>query len=168
MPHDHAWSSRGNILGGVRFRNHRTSGVISSRGSVNQLMQPAILLSRWTIRWFAPHRGNPGDPGRVAGRRGRSSGGAKPRRPAGVGNYVTALEYGLERLDILPLSLRLMREMHERLMRGVRGNVATPGEFRRQPELDRTARMHAGQRHLCPAAALGTHDMPGRLGAVPA
>ena len=48
-----------------------------------------------------------------------------------VGNYVTALEYGLERLDTLPLSLRLVREMHERLMRGVRGDVATPGEFRR-------------------------------------
>ena len=48
-----------------------------------------------------------------------------------VGNYVTALEYGLERLDTLPLSLRLVREMHERLMRGVRGDVAAPGEFRR-------------------------------------
>ena len=31
----------------------------------------------------------------------------------------------------LPVSLRLVREMHERLMRGVRGDVATPGEFRR-------------------------------------
>ena len=48
-----------------------------------------------------------------------------------VGNYVTALEYGLERLDTLPLSLRLVRELHERLMRGVRGDSATPGEFRR-------------------------------------
>ena len=48
-----------------------------------------------------------------------------------VGNYVTALEYGLNRLGSLPVSLRLVREMHERLMRGVRGNTATPGEFRR-------------------------------------
>ena len=48
-----------------------------------------------------------------------------------VGNYVTALEYGLERLETLPVSLRLVRELHERLMRGVRGDVATPGEFRR-------------------------------------
>ena len=48
-----------------------------------------------------------------------------------VGNYVVALEYGLERLESLPVSLRLVREMHERLMRGVRGDVATPGEFRR-------------------------------------
>jgi Fic family protein len=48
-----------------------------------------------------------------------------------VRNYVTALEYGLERLRDLPLSLRLVRELHERLMQGVRGDRATPGEFRR-------------------------------------
>ncbi len=48
-----------------------------------------------------------------------------------VVNYVTALEYGLRRLDSLPLSLRLVRELHERLMRGIRGDSATPGEFRR-------------------------------------
>ena len=48
-----------------------------------------------------------------------------------VVNYVDALEYGLERLDTLPLSLRLIREIHERLMRSVRGDTATPGEFRR-------------------------------------
>jgi Fic family protein len=48
-----------------------------------------------------------------------------------VQNYVEALEHGLERLRELPLSLRLVRELHERLMRGVRGDQATPGEFRR-------------------------------------
>jgi len=48
-----------------------------------------------------------------------------------VGNYVVALEHGVERLRGLPLSLRLVRELHENLMRGVRGNAATPGEFRR-------------------------------------
>jgi Fic family protein len=48
-----------------------------------------------------------------------------------VENYVTALEYGVERLHTLPLSLRLVRELHEKLMRGVRGDSATPGEFRR-------------------------------------
>jgi Fic family protein len=46
-------------------------------------------------------------------------------------NYVRALEYGLERAAELPVSLRLLRELHERLMAGVRGNQATPGEFRR-------------------------------------
>ncbi len=48
-----------------------------------------------------------------------------------VANYVSALEYGIERLKTLPLSLRLVRELHERLMAGVRGGHATPGEFRR-------------------------------------
>jgi len=46
-------------------------------------------------------------------------------------NYVHALEYGLKRLETLPVSLRLIRELHERLMTGVRGQHATPGEFRR-------------------------------------
>lgn len=48
-----------------------------------------------------------------------------------VYNYVRALEYGLERLKTLPLSLRLIREIHEQLMTGVRGEYQTPGEFRR-------------------------------------
>lgn len=48
-----------------------------------------------------------------------------------VGNYVTALEYGINRLSELPLSLRLVKELHEKLMHGVRGEHATPGEFRR-------------------------------------
>ena len=48
-----------------------------------------------------------------------------------VGNYVTALEHGLERLKSLPMSLRLVRELHEHLMTGVRGGHAAPGEFRR-------------------------------------
>jgi len=48
-----------------------------------------------------------------------------------VRNYVQALESGIVRLNDLPLSLRLVRELHEKLMRGVRGDKATPGEFRR-------------------------------------
>jgi len=48
-----------------------------------------------------------------------------------VGNYVTALDYGIKRLETLPLSLRLIREVHEKLMEGVRGDHATPGEFRK-------------------------------------
>lgn len=48
-----------------------------------------------------------------------------------VRNYVTAMEHGLERLEELPLSLRLVREIHAQLMKGVRGDRATPGEFRR-------------------------------------
>jgi Fic family protein len=55
-----------------------------------------------------------------------------PRAPdvQEVRNYVRAMEYGIERLEKLPLSLRLVREIHERLMQGVRGQHAKPGEFR--------------------------------------
>jgi Fic family protein len=45
-------------------------------------------------------------------------------------NYIRAFDHGLERLRELPLSLRLIRELHERLLRGVRGQERTPGEFR--------------------------------------
>jgi Fic family protein len=48
-----------------------------------------------------------------------------------VRNYVHALEHGLKRLEELPVSLRLIREMHQELMHGVRGGHMTPGEFRR-------------------------------------
>jgi Fic family protein len=46
-------------------------------------------------------------------------------------NYVRALEHGLRRLPTLPLSKRLIREMHAELLAGVRGEERTPGEFRR-------------------------------------
>ena len=48
-----------------------------------------------------------------------------------VANYVRAIEYGLGRVKEIPVSQRLMREMHARLMEGVRGELLTPGEFRR-------------------------------------
>lgn len=49
-----------------------------------------------------------------------------------VVNYVSAMRYGLERVQQLPLSLRLIREIHERLLAGVRGGQRRPGEFRRE------------------------------------
>lgn len=48
-----------------------------------------------------------------------------------IGNYIKAINYGFERLETLPLSLRLIREIHGVLMEGVRGENKTPGEFRR-------------------------------------
>ncbi|MDR6846970.1 Fic family protein [Sphingomonas sp. BE137] len=48
-----------------------------------------------------------------------------------VSNYVDAMMHGLERLEELPLSLRLIREMHERLLQSGRGGTKSPGEFRR-------------------------------------
>lgn len=48
-----------------------------------------------------------------------------------IANYARALEYGLERLRDLPVSLPLIREMHEHLMQDVRGEDKRPGQFRR-------------------------------------
>ncbi|VAX21925.1 Fic domain protein, Pden_3305 type [hydrothermal vent metagenome] len=45
-------------------------------------------------------------------------------------NYVKAMNYGLDRLDSLPLSLRLIKEVHSKLLRGVRGGDRNPGEYR--------------------------------------
>ena len=57
----------------------------------------------------------------------------EPGRPRDVGevvNYVGAMNHGLERLKEFPLSLRLIREIHEKLLSGVRGGHRNPGEFR--------------------------------------
>ena len=48
-----------------------------------------------------------------------------------VSNYVDAMMFGLERLERLPLSLRLVREMHARLLQSGRGEGKSPGAFRR-------------------------------------
>ncbi|HQY46947.1 MAG TPA: Fic family protein [Usitatibacteraceae bacterium] len=101
-----------------------------------QLPNPRLLVAPWLRREAVLSS-------RIEGTRATLSdvlidelaGDTVPRDAAGdvreVRNYVEALEYGLGRLKTLPLSLRLVRELHERLMTGVRGNVATPGEFRR-------------------------------------
>lgn len=46
-------------------------------------------------------------------------------------NYVKATQFALERLTTLPICNRLLRETHEVLMDGVRGQEKKPGEFRR-------------------------------------
>jgi Fic family protein len=48
-----------------------------------------------------------------------------------VWNYVSALEYGINGLTKLPICNRLIKEIHGKLMSGVRGGDKTPGEFRK-------------------------------------
>ena len=55
----------------------------------------------------------------------------QPKDVDEVVNYVRAMNYGLARLRELPLSLRLIKEIHAELLQGVRGSHLTPGEFRR-------------------------------------
>lgn len=47
-----------------------------------------------------------------------------------VSHYVKTIEYGLKRMQNLPLSLRLLKEMHGILLQGGRGSTKQPGEFR--------------------------------------
>jgi len=47
-----------------------------------------------------------------------------------VSNYIAALNHGIDRLESLPVSTRLIREMHRILLTGVRGQERTPGELR--------------------------------------
>ncbi len=53
-----------------------------------------------------------------------------PKDVAEVANYVRAMNHGLKRLAELPVSVRLIRKIHEVLMHGVRGGKLTPGELR--------------------------------------
>ena len=55
----------------------------------------------------------------------------KNRDVADVVNYISACSYAINRLEKMPLCNRLLREIHERLMQGLRGQEKNPGEFRR-------------------------------------
>lgn len=55
---------------------------------------------------------------------------ARPKDVGEVVNYVRAMNYGLQRLSELPVSIRLIREIHSELLVGVRGSHLTPGELR--------------------------------------
>jgi Fic family protein len=76
-----------------------------------------------------------------------------------VVNYIGAMNYGLTRLDSLPLSLRLLREIHERLIAGTRGGNKSPGEFR-------TSQNWIGGRTLAEATFIPPppHEMRAALG----
>lgn len=55
----------------------------------------------------------------------------RPQDVQEVVNYVRAMKHGLARLGELPVSVRLIREIHAELLQGVRGAHLTPGEIRR-------------------------------------
>jgi len=63
-----------------------------------------------------------------------------------VANYVAALKLGFSLLEKMPISLRLLREVHARLMDDVRGQEQRPGEFRHSP-------VQIGRRGDTPASA---------------
>ena len=78
-------------------------------------------------------------------------------------NYVRALEYGLQRMNKLPVSLRLIREVHERLMKGVRGGQVTPGEFRTRQNWIGTPNCTLNQASFVPPTVEEMHVALGAL-----
>ena len=89
----------------------------------------------------------------------------RPRDVAEVVNYVRAMNYGLERLARLPVSVRLIREIHAELLRGARGSHLTPGEVRRTQNWIGPAGCALGNATFVPppphavASALGALEM---------
>ncbi len=95
-------------------------GELSGRGSL--LPNPHLLISPLVRREAVLSSRIEGTQASVADvLLAEMSGDASPQQAADVAevrNYVEALEYGIGRLTTLPLSLRLVRELHERLMHG--------------------------------------------------
>ncbi len=75
-----------------------------------------------------------------------------------VANYARAMTYGLERLATLPLSLRLIREIHAELLRDVRGADRRPGEFRTSQNWIGSAGASLAQAAFAPPPASAMHD----------
>ncbi len=52
-----------------------------------------------------------------------------------VQNYIHAIKYAIEKLDTIPLSSRLIRDVHRILLDSVRGENKQPGEFRKSQNM---------------------------------
>lgn len=87
----------------------------------------------------------------------------RPRDVDEVVNYVAAMNYGLARLRELPVSVRLFREIHERLLQGVRGARLTPGELRRSQNWIGPAGCNLNEAVFVPPPP---HEVPAALAAL--
>lgn len=128
MPPPIAWSAE---LAAALSAADRAVGRLAGEG--RRLPNPHLLIRPFVRREAVLSSRIEGTQATLGELLAAEAGAAVERSPADlreVGNYVVALEYGVERLRTLPLALRLVRELHEKLMRGVRGDAATPGEFR--------------------------------------
>jgi Fic family protein len=89
-----------------------------------------------------------------------------PDRPLDVEevvNYVRALRFGMHRRSALPVSVRLIREIHEELMRGVRGGLLQPGELRTSQNWIGPAGAPLTAAYFVPPPP---HEVPAALGAL--
>ena len=87
-------------------------------------------------------------------------------RPADVhevSNYVAAMRHGLARLDQIPISIRLIREIHEKLLTGARGAQLQPGELRKSQNWIGPAGATLNEASFIPPPP---HEVPHALGAL--
>jgi Fic family protein len=129
LPPDLAWSSKL-----IRSLSDADRAIGRLAGEGGRLPNPHLLIHPFICREAVLSSKIEGTQATLGELLAAEAGAAVDRGPADlreVGNYVLALQFGIRRLKEFPLSLRLIRELHGRLMEGVRGNIATPGEFRR-------------------------------------
>ncbi len=129
LPPHIAWNA---VLATALSRADRAIGRLAGEG--RRLANPHMLIRPFVRREAVLSSRIEGTQATLGELLAAESGAIVDRSPEDlreVGNYVIALEHGVRRLSALPLSLRLVKELHEKLMRGVRGNAAAPGEFRR-------------------------------------
>jgi Fic family protein len=129
LPPPIAWDER---LAGALSAADRAIGRLAGEG--RRLPNPHLLIRPFVRREAVLSSRIEGTRATLGELLAAEAGASVERSPADlreVANYVAALEHGVERLRELPLSLRLVRELHDKLLRGLRGDVATPGEFRR-------------------------------------
>jgi len=128
LPPELAWTAR--LIGALSDAD-RLIGRLAGEGG--RLPNPHILIRPFVRREAVLSSRIEGTQATLGELLAAEAGAAVERSPEDlqeVGNYVVALEHGISRLKKLPLSVRLTRELHEKLTSGVRGHHAMPGRFR--------------------------------------
>jgi Fic family protein len=128
LPPSLEWTPR---LIGVLSEADRLIGRLAGEGG--RLPNPHILMRPFVRREAVLSSKIEGTQATLGELLAAEAGAAVERSPEDlreVGNYVAALEHGISLLKELPLCVRLVRELHTKLMEGVRGQHAAPGVFR--------------------------------------
>jgi Fic family protein len=128
LPPALVWTPR---LIGILSEADRLIGRLAGEGG--RLANPHILIRPFVRREAVLSSKIEGTQATLGELLAAEAGAAVDRSPEDlreVGNYVVALEHGISRLKTLPLCIRLVRELHEKLMTGVAGHQAAPGRFR--------------------------------------
>jgi Fic family protein len=113
------------LLGEAEAALGRLDGVGRLLPNPYLLTRPYLLREAISSTWIEGTRASMADIYEVD-----AAGGVPSPDVEEVLGYVDAMRWAIDQLDTLPLSTRLLREMHRRLMAGVRGRERTPGELR--------------------------------------